>query len=295
MKFVRYAGLEGERLGLLSRDGAGVLDIAKVAGVPSYPTMVALIEGMTPAVLDALRQAADDPAAGWLELSGARLLAPIERPAHDILCVGVNYMAHRAETGHTFDTEDGQPPQTVYFSKRAARLLGPGEAIRGRFDLDTQLDYEVELAVIIGKRGIDIPREEAEAHIFGYAVFNDISSRRLQKAHMQWFKGKSLDGYAALGPCILHRDSLPMPFDAEVISRVNGEVRQHAHTGQFIADIPTVIAELSAGMALEPGDIIATGTPSGVGLGFDPPRFLRRGDTVACEIPLIGTLENPVS
>lgn len=293
MRFIRFADSNGTRLGLLSQDGTRVLDLSNVSGVRAFASMVALIESISEAEREALAAADSDAAAGWADAAGVRLLAPIERPVHDVLCVGVNYMAHREETGHTLDTAGG-PARTVYFGKRVSRLLGPGEAIHSRLDLDAQLDYEVELAVIIGKGGADIPEAEAEAHIFGYAIFNDISSRKLQNAHLQWFKGKSLDTYAALGPCILTRDSLPLPFDVEVISRVNGEERQHSHTGLLVTGIPTIIAELSAGMTLEPGDIIATGTPAGVGIGFDPPRFMRKGDRVACEIPPIGVLENVV-
>ncbi|WP_455618985.1 fumarylacetoacetate hydrolase family protein [Eisenbergiella sp.] len=150
----------------------------------------------------------------------------------------------------------------------------------------------MELAVIIGRRGKDIPKEEAENYIFGYSVFNDISSRRLQNQHGQWFKGKSLDTYTAMGPVILHRSALPFPVEADVRSYVNNEKRQDSNTRFFLTDIPQMIEDLSRGMTLEPGDIIATGTPAGVGMGCRPPRFMKAGDCVTCEIPPIGTLTN---
>ena len=288
MKFVRYMDNEGTRLGILSRDDTRVLDIAGIVG--THDTMISLIETWTEAMLQDLRVALDAPDADWKHLSAVQLLAPISRPIHDILCVGVNYLDHRAETSNDFAID----ASTVYFSKRANIILGPGERIPARFDLDEQLDYEVELAVIIGKGGRDIPKENVEAHIFGYSVFNDLSSRVLQKAHSQWFRGKSLDGYAAMGPCVLRREALPFPVEADVRSLVNGEPRQSSNTRLMVADIPSIVSELSRGMTLEPGDIIATGTPAGVGIGFTPPRFLARWDTVTLVIPQIGTLENTV-
>jgi 2-keto-4-pentenoate hydratase/2-oxohepta-3-ene-1,7-dioic acid hydratase in catechol pathway len=288
MKFVRFEDGEGTRLGILSREGSQVLDIAGIVG--AHDTMVSLIETWTDEMLINLRAALDTPDAPWKDLANLRLLAPIGRPVHDILCVGVNYADHRAETKHDFASD----ARTVYFAKRASAILGPGEPIPARFDLDEQLDYEVELAVIIGKGGRDIPKEDVERYIFGYSIFNDLSSRALQKAHSQWFRGKSLDGYAAMGPCILHREALPFPMEVEVSSHVNGELRQSSNTRLMIADIPSIVSELSQGIMLEPGDIIATGTPAGVGIGFTPPRFLKRGDTVTLTIPQIGALENPV-
>ena len=160
--------------------------------------------------------------------------------------------------------------------------------------MDEQLDYEVELAVIIGKEGKDIPADKAEEYIFGYSVFNDISSRRIQNRHGQWFKGKSLDTYTAMGPVVLHKSALPFPVEADVKSFVNGEKRQDSNTRFFLADIPQIIEDLSKGMTLEPGDIIATGTPAGVGMGSNPPRFMKKGDEVVCEIPQIGRLVNRV-
>lgn len=182
----------------------------------------------------------------------------------------------------------------ICFSKRACIILGNGEAITGRFDLDERLDYEAELAVVIEKNGKDIRREDAEDYIFGYSVFNDVSSRKMQKRHTQWFKGKSLDTYSAMGPVIATRDEFTFPPELEVICRVNGEERQRSNTRLMLTDIPSMIQDLSAGMTLVPGDIIASGTPSGVAVGMTPSVFLKKGDVVECEIPEIGILSNSV-
>ena len=291
MKFVRYTHGGSTALGLLTADEQGVLPLGPLLGrelITMEQLLVTLRDDELPLLCDAAAATQ-----GALPLGQVQLLAPIERPLHDILCVGVNYKDHREETKTDLPVS-GAPHHAVYFGKRAIRLLGSGEAVASRPDLDEQLDYEVELAVIIGKRGRDIPRDQVEDYIFGYSVFNDFSSRRLQKQHAQWFRGKSLDTYAAMGPCILHKSALPFPVEVDVLSRVNGETRQHSNTRLFLTDLPTIISQLSAGMTLEPGDIIATGTPGGVGMGFDPPRFLHRGDEVDCEIPPIGVLRNPI-
>ena len=164
----------------------------------------------------------------------------------------------------------------------------------GHLELDSNLDYEVELAVVIGKGGRDIPPDRAAEHIFGYSVFNDLSARALQKRHNQWYRGKSLDGFAVMGPALVTADEIPFPPLLTLESRVNGEVRQHSNTRLYLSDIPHLIAELSQGMTLEPGDIIATGTPSGVGMGFTPPRWLKSGDVVECEIQGVGLLKTTV-
>ena len=156
------------------------------------------------------------------------------------------------------------------------------------------MDYEAELAVIIGKEGRNIRPEEAEEYIFSYSVFNDVTARAVQKQHVQWLKGKSLDGYSVMGPAIVHKSLLPFPLELELSCHVNGELRQSSNTRLLIADIPTIISELSQSMTLEPGDIIATGTPAGVGIRFDPPKFLKSGDEVSCHIDLVGTLTNQI-
>ena len=193
-----------------------------------------------------------------------------------------------------FDLSQKKESQHIYFSKRACRITGPDEPITSHPGLDQQMDYEAELAVIIGKAGRDIAPEDAEDYIFGYAVFNDVTARAIQKKHVQWLRGKSLDGYAVMGPSIVHKSLLPFPLELDLSCHVNGELRQQSNTRLLIADLPTIISELSEGMTLEPGDIIATGTPAGVGMGFDPPRFLKSGDEVVCTIEGVGSLRNAI-
>lgn len=296
MRYVRFV-TEGAvpELGFQLASGA-VVPLARVdAGLPSHELLElvdALAAGATAPTADAVfAHEADALAEGSF-----RLLAPIERPRHDILCLGVNYADHLEETKRSPIGGKGfaEPAKAVYFAKRAVRVLGPGEAIEGRLDVDPALDYEVELAVILGRGGRDISVEDAESHIFAYSVFNDVSSRGLQKQHNQWFLGKSVDTYTAMGPAVVTTDELPFPLELDVCSLVNGEERQHSNTRNLIHGVAEVIAELSSVMTLDAGDIIATGTPSGVGMGFNPPRYLRVGDTVTCEIEGIGALENVV-
>nr|WP_308624132.1 fumarylacetoacetate hydrolase family protein [uncultured Eisenbergiella sp.] len=294
MKFIRYEKAGKAEIGILNQAENGILPLSRIFPGFGISIMQQVIEGVGENEEHQLRQAycgeTDCPV---IPVEEVKLLAPIERPVHDILCVGVNYQDHREEAAEALsDFQAG--PETVYFTKRAIRILGSGEAIKARPDLDEQLDYEVELAVIIGKEGKDIPAGKAEEYIFGYSVFNDISSRRLQNRHGQWFKGKSLDTYTAMGPVVLHKSALPFPVEADVKSFVNGEKRQDSNTRFFLADIPKIIEDLSKGMTLEPGDIIATGTPAGVGMGSNPPRFMKKGDEVVCEIPQIGRLINRV-
>lgn len=295
MRYVRFAREGSEpQLGVLVGTDA-VLPVSELDASLPANDLLALIDELgrrddTPAL-------PDDAAARALALASVRLLAPIERPRHDILCLGVNYADHLEETKRSVIGGDGfsESVKAVYFAKRAVRVLGPGETIEGCFDVDPCLDYEVELAVILGRGGRNISVEDAESHIFGYSVFNDVSSRGLQKSHQQWFLGKSVDTYTAMGPAVVTADELPMPLKLGVRSFVNGEARQSSNTANLIHGVAQVIAEMSSVMTLDAGDIIATGTPSGVGMGFNPPRWLVPGDVVRCEIDGVGVLENLVA
>jgi 2-keto-4-pentenoate hydratase/2-oxohepta-3-ene-1,7-dioic acid hydratase in catechol pathway len=294
MKFVAFESGGVTGIGVITADDGAVLDLRSALPDREYRDMQDFIERSSEREIEFLRKAIESPDRfGPLSLDKVRMLPPIARPIHDVLCVGVNYRDHLEETkGEMKDFSEPSAP--VFFTKRAIRIIGDGEPIEARLDLDDQLDYEVELAVIIGKAGVDIPAERVEEHVFGYSVLNDLSSRRLQKRHVQWFRGKSLDTYTAMGPVILHKSALPFPVKVDVRSYVNDELRQSSNTAMFIRDIPALVSEISAGMTLEPGDIIATGTPAGVGMGFSPQRFMKRGDTVVCEIPPIGRLVNRV-
>lgn len=227
-----------------------------------------------------------------IPLNEVTLLAPIPEPRRNVFCLGKNYLDHALETVGLKGGTSHIPTEPIYFTKVARPAIGHGATIPAHADLTDTVDYEVELAIVIGKDGVNISKEEAFDYIFGYTILNDISARNLQHAHGQWFKGKSLDGFCPMGPYILHASAWQPPIEKEISSCVNGEVRQSANTSLLIFDIPTIIADLSRGMALKKGDIISTGTPAGVGMGFSPPKYLKPGDTVSCFIEGIGTLEN---
>ncbi|MGN1387218.1 MAG: fumarylacetoacetate hydrolase family protein [Bacillus sp. (in: firmicutes)] len=217
-------------------------------------------------------------------------LAPIPRPTKNIFCVGKNYADHAIEMGSKADI----PEQMIMFTKAPTTVIGHRERIPAHEDSTDQLDYEGELAVVIGKRARGVNREEAESYIFGYTIINDITARDLQERHKQYFIGKSLDGTCPMGPVIVHKSKFPMPFALDITTQVNGEARQQGNTEQLIFSIPEIIEVLSKGMTLEPGDVIATGTPAGVGKGFKPPKFLRDGDVIEITVEGIGTLCNQV-
>jgi 2-keto-4-pentenoate hydratase/2-oxohepta-3-ene-1,7-dioic acid hydratase in catechol pathway len=231
-------------------------------------------------------------------LAGVKLLAPISHPRRNIFCVGKNYAEHAIEFGKSgFDStaKEGAhvPEAPVVFTKAFTSITGPGDKIPPHADLVSQLDYEAELTVVIGKGGRGITKADALSHVFGYTIVNDVTSRDLQKLHRQWFLGKSLDGFCPMGPYLVTADEIDAA-KLDVKCWVNGELRQNANTAQLIFDIPTLVQTISAGMALLPGDLIATGTPAGVGIGFTPPKFLKAGDTIRIEIESIGVLENTV-
>lgn len=296
MKLLTYKQGETTLLGVLTKDGRHIQEISQILPALQGKNMIELIETVSSEDLAAIRAAIDKAGENELiPLSEVQLLAPITRPIHDILCVGVNYKEHLEETERWLKDENFEkPPKSIYFSKRAVEIIGPEADIVSRMDLDEELDYEAELAVIIGKRCKDVAPEDAEEVIFGYSVFNDLSARTLQRDHQQWSRGKGLDTFTAMGPVIVTRDEMPFPVKVDVISSVNGEERQHSNTALFLNDIPGIITDLSAGTTLEPGDIIATGTPSGVALGMKEPKFMKPGDVVTVKIPEIGQLTNYV-
>ncbi len=247
--------------------------------------------------------AIDDPAGvlglvgAWTPLSGRHLLAPIPRPARNIFCVGKNYHEHAKEFAQSgFDTSavrgEMAPEFPVIFTKPFSTVIGDGDPVPAHAGLTAQLDYEAELAVIIGKPGIGISRAAALDHVWGYCIVNDVTARDLQQRHRQWFLGKSLDGFCPMGPWIVSADEVGDSADLNVRCWINGELRQDANTRDLIFDIPTIIETISAGITLLPGDIIATGTPAGVGIGFKPPKFLHPGDVMKISIDKLGTLTN---
>ncbi|HXF83219.1 MAG TPA: fumarylacetoacetate hydrolase family protein, partial [bacterium] len=220
-------------------------------------------------------------------LARAKLLAPLPRPPKNIMCMGRNYIEHARESGNA-------PPEVpVFFTKAPTAVVGP-EAPVIHHAVTLQLDYEVELVAVIGRRGRDIPPERALDYVFGYTIMNDITARDLQRRHLQWFKGKSLDTFAPMGPWIVHRSAIPDPQRLRLAMRVNGEVRQSSTTANMIFSVAQLIAVLSAGMTLEAGDLLATGTPEGVAMGMQPPRWLQPGDVMEAEVEGIGVLRNRV-
>lgn len=281
MKLVTYFHAGAERVGLLSADGAAVRPLP-------CPDMNALIESGDLAGI-AARAGEEIP------LDAATLLAPIPRPRQDILCLGMNYKAHLEEAaGYNAEAFAKEKPVAVYFSKRVSEAVAPEGFIQSHPGLVERLDYEVELAVILGRTARNVKAAEAGDYIFGYTIVNDVSARDVQTGHKQWYFGKSLDGFTPMGPCIVTADEIPFPPALAISARVNGETRQSSSTALLINSIAEVLEEVTAGMTLLPGTILATGTPAGVGMGFDPPKFLKPGDVVECEIERIGVLRNTV-
>ncbi|MDR3374453.1 MAG: fumarylacetoacetate hydrolase family protein [Ancalomicrobiaceae bacterium] len=233
---------------------------------------------------------AGHPAEAILDLADVRFIAPIPRPSKNIFCIGRNYVDHIKERQADQAIAVKLPEAPQIFTKAPTTVIGPDDTFGLDSTLTAALDYEVELAVIIGTTGRNISRAAALSHVFGYSIGNDITARDLQKRHEQWFKGKSLDRSCPFGPLIVTADEVPDYRQFELSLTVNGEERQRAFASQMIFDVPEIIATLSAGMTLEAGDIILTGTPSGVGAGFNPPRFLKAGDEVVCTISSIGRL-----
>lgn len=294
MRLVTFDDGRGARVGLLDADTIADLSAAG-AGAPAT-------------MLDLIRAAATDGGASLaglaaraprIQRAGVRLLAPIPRPARNIFCIGKNYRDHAVEFHASgFDASAGAsavPDEPIVFSKPPSSVIGPGEPIPAYLDPTASVDYENELAVIIGKGGRGITHAAAMDHVFGYTIVNDVTARTLQQRHKQWLLGKGIDGFCPMGPAIVTADEITDVGSLRLVTHVNGELRQDACVRDLIFDIPTLIKRISALITLEPGDIIATGTPVGVGIGFKPPRFLAAGDVVTLSIDAIGELSNPVA
>jgi len=288
MRLVTYTQARGEpRLGLVQNEQL-VVDVSAAA-----PSMLALIQAGADG-LDRVRQAAATGHSAPLEQ--VRLLAPIPRPSKNVFCLGLNYKEHVAESaaGRGANPEE-LPKYPIWFTKAVTSLTGPYDDIRVDLRLSDKYDWEVELAVVIGKGGRNIPKERAYEYVHSYSVFNDFSVRDLQRRHGgQWFKGKSLDKASPMGPWLVTPDEIADPTSLQVLLRVNGETKQTSNTNLLIFDIPTSIADLSDTITLEPGDIIATGTCGGIGAARKPPEFLKPGDVMETEIPGVGVLRNRI-
>ena len=305
MKLVTFEKGEGLRLGAVV--GGYVLDLnaaLKGSAAGTDIDMLSLLEledglKLAQGAVDEAAKLVEEGGDGALRAEGAlhaldevEVQAPIPRPRKNIVCLGLNYAEHVREGGHDRNQERPLPKVPIYFTKAPTTVTGPyGDIVYPR--ATERLDYEVELAIVIGREGKYIPEKEVYDHIAGYTVFNDVTARDLQRSHAQWFKGKSLDTFAPMGPYLVTPDEVGDPQDLDIWLKVNGEVRQSSNTKSMIFDIKTLVSTLSQGLTLEAGDIIATGTPSGVGSSH-PSGFLNVGDVVETGVEKVGVLRNKV-
>jgi 2-keto-4-pentenoate hydratase/2-oxohepta-3-ene-1,7-dioic acid hydratase in catechol pathway len=271
----------------------GVLQDRRVTDLSAVaPDLLTLIE-MGDDGLQRARAAIENAAS--YPLQDVKLLTPIPRPRKNIMCVGMNYVQHAYESARARGRPETLPPHPVFFTKATTALNNPEGTIPYDASVSEQIDWEVELGVVVGRKGKDIPADQALDYVWGYTIVNDISARDLQDQHQQFFKGKSLDGTCPIGPAIVTADEIGDPHALRLTLRVNGETMQDSNTGDLVFNIPTLLAVLSRGMTLEPGDILATGTPSGVGMGRTPQVWLRPGDLMEAEIEKIGVLRNRIA
>jgi len=297
MLLITFTEHNQTRIGVLDYQQDEVIDLSKTSNHLPDNMLDFIAQGA--AALDTAR-AVVNTENNRIPLSQVQLLAPIPQPRRNIFCIGKNYREHVQElrgAGSACDDGDKNaiPEKPIFFTKATSSVIGPNEPIPAWLDPTGSTDYEGELAVIIGKGGRGIKHEDAMQHVYGYTILNDVTSRRLQREHQQWFLGKSLDGFCPMGPAIITADEIPDVNQLRVRTWVGDDLRQDDIVASLIFDIPTLIETLSRTMTLAPGDIIATGTPAGVGMGFKPPRFLQKGDVVKIRIDPIGTLENPVT
>ena len=289
-----------ERLGIVSGDT--LIDVHALLGPPSSAVPRSLPDlirdgrdswaRLSARITDAL--AAGAPAAATPKAEAVRWHAPVRRPAKNVICLGLNYSSHAKESAQARGREVKIPDHPVFFTKSPTSVSGPYDPIEWDPSVTQQVDYEAELGVVIGVAGKNITRARAWDYVFGYTVVNDVSARDVQQRHLQWFKGKSLDGFCPMGPVIVTADEFGNPQAKAIALRVNGVQKQRSTTANMIFPVDVIIESLSQGMTLEPGDVIATGTPEGVGLGRTPQEFLQDGDVVETEIEGIGILRNRV-
>ena len=294
MRLVTFSDDKGMRVGVHDAATNEIVDLSALSRLPKDMTgFIALGKKGLQRARRALKSGE-----GRIPLASVKLHAPFPRPAKNILCVGKNYHEHAREfhnSGFDASAKEAVPEVPIMFTKWPNSVIGPGEAIPSANDYTNSVDYEGELTVVIGEGGRNISQKDAYRHVYGYTIINDVTARTLQNRHRQWFLGKSLDGFCPMGPCILTADEVKDVGHMRLLTTVNGEVRQDAYVSQLIFDVPTLIETLSRVMTLEPGDLIATGTCAGVGIGFNPPKFLQPGDVVKVTIDPIGMLENPVA
>jgi 2-keto-4-pentenoate hydratase/2-oxohepta-3-ene-1,7-dioic acid hydratase in catechol pathway len=300
MKLITYRSHAADkaRLGVVENDL--VIDVeafGAALGKPFASSMLALID-QGPDALTALKTALKEtegnrPVGVTEHEANVRVLAPIPRPRKNIFGIGLNYIEHVAESAKSLDTSTDLPKKPVVFSKPPTSVIANGDPIQHNADMTQMLDWEVELGVIIGKRATRIAKDDAMSHVFGYTVINDISARDIRRAG-QWIFSKGMDSFAPMGPAIVTADDVEDPHNLNLWLKKNGVEMQNSNTKHLLFDIPTLISDLSSGITLEPGDIIATGTPAGVGAGRDPQEWMWPGDVIECGVEGIGILRNPV-
>lgn len=296
MQLLTYLHEEKDLIGFLDNEKKGIIPaitVFKKLNLPIPSNMLNLIDIFDDVNIEKTKEILAESTCEVM-LDDVKILAPIPYPKRNILCLGKNYLDHVHEVKSLKNVSADIPSKPIYFSKIAYPAVGHKDYVVAHSDVVKQLDYEVELAIIIGKKCKNVSKEEAEEAIFGYSIANDISARDIQQDHVQWHKGKSFDTYCPMGPYITHKSNIAFPPSLEIKSYVNGELRQNGNTSQLIFDIPTIISDLTKGITLYPGDIILTGTPAGVGAGFNPPKYLNAGDIVECVIDGIGTLSNTI-
>lgn len=288
MRLVTFKTKSGSvHIGALRANDSEIVVLDSVA-----PSMLALIDGGEAALVQA--RAAVAAAANVVKRADVRLLSPIPRPKQNVMCLGMNYVAHAIESDLARGREPKLPEFPVFFTKALNTVCGDGDEVPLDPNVTSELDYEVELAYIFGKTAKNVSKADALSYVFGYTIVNDISARDLQNRHQQFFKGKSLDNSGPIGPCIVTADEIPDPTVLAIKLRLNGEERQHSNTGDLIFDIPTSIEYLTLGSTIEAGQIVCTGTPSGVGMGRNPKEYMKAGDVMEAEIERIGVLTNKV-
>ena len=297
MKFVTAMIHKESFIGLVH--GERIIDLAKaekeifeLSSIPkSLYECIKLGDKFVQHVKQIVDKINEEGSEGFLyRIEDVTILPPIPRPTKNIFCVGKNYREHAIEMG----SEEDIPKHVMLFSKAPTTVIGHEDEIDPHLHITNELDYEGELAIVIGQKGKQINEAEAMDYVFGYTIINDLTARNLQAQHKQFLLGKSLDTSCPMGPYLVHKSAVSNPYDLTLTTKINGEVRQNGNTKDMIFSIEHVISTISQGTTLEPGDLIATGTPAGVGKGFNPPRFLKPGDIVEVEIEGIGVLRNRV-
>lgn len=284
---------------LAGKTAAGYVDGDQIVVCDTGPDADAAVRRLIASGAEGVKAWSDAGSAGArrVDTADVKLLAPIPEPRRDLFCVGKNYHAHAAEfhsSGFDSSAKEAVPSAPVIFTKATTSVVGPDAVVMGSYDPTGTVDYEGELAVVIGKKAFQVGRDKAYEHVFGYVIVNDVTSRELQRHHNQWVIGKGIDTFCPMGPWIATADEIGDVGKLELVTRVNGETRQKAVVSDLIFDIPTLIETMSRTMTLLPGDIIATGTPVGVGIGFTPPRYLIAGDRMSVSITGLGELNNTI-